>query len=255
MRRSDTRALQLHANGNPSLFRGKTAFLLSVISPTAAVRARIVHQQFPRQREDAARHFGAVRAVESQAIERSFAVHPNRAIPDAECRADLLVAETVHDERDDFRLTSRQPGERDHPLPGVGVDDRRCERRSRLGLDWPRLACGAPLAGHWRGPEQKGSAEPRTPREPPPRGMENVPWPTPPFGGAAAKALPLQLKLGGFPESSGLTLARRSDCRRGHLFGSGTAILRGERADPKRGIRSSTGAGSGPTMTARAVRR
>lgn len=48
--------------------------------------------------------------------------------------------------------------------------------------------------------------------------MENVPWPTPPFGGAATKALPLQLKLGGFPESSGLTLARRSNCRRGHLL-------------------------------------
>lgn len=31
-----------------------------------------------------------------------------------------------------------------------------------------------------------------------------------PLRGAAFKALPLQLKLGGFPESSGLTLARRS---------------------------------------------
>lgn len=31
----------------------------------------------------------------------------------------------------------------------------------------------------WRGPENRKGVEPRTPREPPPRGVENVPWPTP----------------------------------------------------------------------------
>lgn len=75
-----------------------------MISPTAALRARLVHQQFPRQREDAARHFGAIGAVKSQAIERSLAVHAHRAVPDAELWPDLLVAEAVHDERDHFRL-------------------------------------------------------------------------------------------------------------------------------------------------------
>lgn len=126
---------------------------LSVISPTAAVRARLVHQQFPRQREDAARHFGAIGTIEAQAIKRALAVHSDCAVSDAELGSDLLVAESLHDERDHFRLTSRHADMVHHPPPGGVVDDRRRERRLRLGLDGQRLADGAPLAGHWRSPE------------------------------------------------------------------------------------------------------
>lgn len=63
-----------------------------------------------------------------------------------------------------------------------------------------------------------------------------------PLRGAAFKALPLQLKLGGFPESSGLTLARRSIVARAtysvpaRLFyaenGSGRRVDSGPRPGP-----------------------
>lgn len=49
-----------------------------------------------------------------------------------------------------------------------------------------------------RFPKVKQGAEPSTLREPPPRGVQNVPWPAP-LSGRGYKALLLYKEFGGFP--------------------------------------------------------
>lgn len=101
------------------------------------------------------------------------------------CRVGSRKAATTH------RHTSPSSGKVLAGMTSPGVGD---ERREDMA--------GSP---------NKKSVEPRTLRKPPPRGMKNVPMADAPCG-ARLKALPLQIKLGGFSGSSSLMLAHQFSC-------------------------------------------
>jgi hypothetical protein len=137
----------------------KPQFLVSLFVGTLIVGAAC-----PVIREDVKYERGAIRNIKP--VETPFQISTHCVLAQPHLRGDFLVSLGAKYEFDECRLARR------------GIE--RINARTPIGrsLRQRHFVGGSSWTGHVA-PRNKQSVEPRTLTEPPPRGMENVPWPTP----------------------------------------------------------------------------